>query len=771
MSQSKILELISKVTIWLGLVVILFSPLYVNSHLFFPFIVTKTVAFNISVEIMGLAFLLLAWKNSEYRLRFNLVVILMAVYVGLSFLSSLLGDNFYHSFWSNNERSEGLLLLLHLFLFLIIISSFLRKIKDWLIVFDIFILSSFVVSLVALGQYFQLSWLFASSGGQRLAGTIGNAGYLAGFLVFGIFFGLLLLFERKNIYLKVYYAVIIALQSFIVLFTDTRGGILALLIGAALFILYLLFFYFKHKYFKIAGVAIIVIFISLPILVFTNKDSALVMNNRVLNRIASISSNTITAQTRLMTWNSAWQGFKERPILGWGYENFYQPFDKYFNPKIYRHDGSVIWFDRAHNIIFDRLLTGGVVGLTFYLLLLLGPYYFLWQYFYKQKNENNSSDHLGKKYFMPVVLSLLMMAYFIQNLFIFESLVIYIPLFLTLGFIGLFGRQYEWKFLADNKIKFYLFIMGVVVFLPAMYFFNLKPLQANILVAKALSNESISVNDRVSLFKASLSKNTPGNQEYRRQLYTFLETLIVKKFSDQAVINDVANFTGSELDKQLIENPLSVANYLLAMRYNHSMYTNTNNITYLEKNLELYNKSKTLSPARQVFYFEIGYTDMSLGSYYFKANQKTKSEEYYNLAIDNFKYALQLNDTNFESYRQLISVLIYANRNEEVSALLDLIDQKGDKLQYDKITFLSNVINTSIGVGNYEALKITVKKLINVDPSNVQYQTQLALAHAYLGENAQAIEIANKIITLNEEYRQQSEDFIKQVKAGEFKKK
>ena len=108
-------------------------------------------------------------------------------------------------------------------------------------------------------------------------------------------------------------------------------------------------------------------------MIFVNKDSGFVQNNEGLRRLTSISLQERTMQTRFMTWNSAWQGFKDRPILGHGQENFYVVFNKYFNPEIYSHAGSRIWFDRAHNIFLDHLTTGGLIGLILYSLLILGP--------------------------------------------------------------------------------------------------------------------------------------------------------------------------------------------------------------------------------------------------------------------------------------------------------------------------------------------------------------------------------------------------------------
>ena len=241
------IEKILKYAIWTGLIGICFIPLVVFKEYFFPFIVPKTLVFRIIAEIIFLAYLGLAVLKKEYRPRLNLVLVLFVLYLAVVYLSSALGDSFSNSFWSSNERSEGLLLLTHLLLFLFVASGFLRRIKDWLIVFEASFLSSIMVSLVALKQYLDPEWGFLGSMG-RLASTIGNAGYVAGYLLFNIFFALLLFFYRKNKALRWYYILGIVLQIFVIVNTLTRGGIIALVLALMVFIGYLAFFYFNYPF-------------------------------------------------------------------------------------------------------------------------------------------------------------------------------------------------------------------------------------------------------------------------------------------------------------------------------------------------------------------------------------------------------------------------------------------------------------------------------------------------------------------------------------------
>src|SRR3989344_3553367 len=84
-----------------------------------------------------------------------------------------------------------------------------------------------------------------------------------------------------------------------------------------------------------------------------------VKNSPVLSRFASINVEETTTKSRFMIWNMAMQGLKERPILGWGQESFNYVFNKYYDPGMY---GQEQWFDRTHNIIFDWLIAGGILG-------------------------------------------------------------------------------------------------------------------------------------------------------------------------------------------------------------------------------------------------------------------------------------------------------------------------------------------------------------------------------------------------------------------------
>ena len=59
---------------------ILFLPLVMNSHFFFPFIVFKNVMFRLAVEVIFIAYLVLWHLNPTYKPKFDLITKLVIAF-------------------------------------------------------------------------------------------------------------------------------------------------------------------------------------------------------------------------------------------------------------------------------------------------------------------------------------------------------------------------------------------------------------------------------------------------------------------------------------------------------------------------------------------------------------------------------------------------------------------------------------------------------------------------------------------------------------------
>jgi len=168
---------------------------------------------------------------------------------------------------------------------------------------------------------------------------------------------------------------------FIVVFfaAATRGAFLGLIASVLVFIGYLAFSSQRwRKWFIVAGLGLVI----LVMLLIQFKNTPFI-KSLPISRIFDISFSTQTFHDRAIMWQIAIDGFKERPLFGWGPENYLKIFDRHFNTKYFTPSaGFGAWFDRAHNVYFDYLAETGILGLLSFLSI-FGVFY--WQFFKKTR--------------------------------------------------------------------------------------------------------------------------------------------------------------------------------------------------------------------------------------------------------------------------------------------------------------------------------------------------------------------------------------------------
>lgn len=74
-----------------------------------------------------------------------------------------------------------------------------------------------------------------------------------------------------------------------------------------------------------------------------------------------------SSAARPLVWQLSERAIAERPMLGWGADNFERVYERFYDNRLLQKEyGAEGWFDRAHNVIIDQLLDNGVVGLVAY---------------------------------------------------------------------------------------------------------------------------------------------------------------------------------------------------------------------------------------------------------------------------------------------------------------------------------------------------------------------------------------------------------------------
>ncbi len=412
----------------------------------FPFIVGKYSWFRTTVDLAFIFFLLgLMFQDQssavirKLRVLFRRpLVIAVSVFVGVFLLACLFGINPANSFWSNFERGEGGIQLLHLWIFFMLLLALFEEERDWRQLFGWAVLGGILSGLygllAALGMSKVIGPLLGDAG-FRFSGSIGNPAYLAAFSIFMIFYVLYLLHDLYPDRLKSAKALALYFLgvAFIVMFfaAATRGAFLGLVVAVLAGLFYFIYAHpSMRKWLFITVTVLVVLFGSLVYF----KDAPF-MKSIPGSRIFDISFSARTFEDRAIMWRIAWDGFKERPILGWGPENFIQVFDRHFNVDYFRPgEGFGAWFDRAHSVYFDYLVEAGFLGIASFLGIFI---VFFWQLLRSAASTLSGSAPS----FARALLFGLSIAYLVQGLVLFDVLVIYINVFTFLAFAAyLFGR-------------------------------------------------------------------------------------------------------------------------------------------------------------------------------------------------------------------------------------------------------------------------------------------------------------------------------------------
>lgn len=474
------------------------SPLIVNRNFFFPFITPKGLFFRISIEVALLTFgagILMGEITTEYiktKLR-DPLFITVAVFTALFLTTCLTAINPSFAFWSNFERGEGGWQILHYFLFFTLITLLFSSEKDWRRLIGWQALVSALVGLYAIGQAYNWSWIIDPPTGA-LSGTLGNPSYLGSYMLLSSFLTLYLASQKSG--LMQWFWLSITLFQFIIFITaKTRGSFAAL--GAGI-ILMAIFWIFKNKNNKkvwITGaVFILAIFLGTTALINTIKGRDAWKN----------------VQPRLWTWSTAAAGIAEKPLTGWGIENFPFIFDKYYNPN---HDGIESWFDRAHNALLEYATSGGILLLTAYIAI----FYLLYRRLAQTPKTNS----------WPLVAALPLM-YLVNGLVLFEILPLYLMLFLFLAFTNGYTNQFSEPQKQHNKhtiprIYAYMTLIPLTaIMISALYYTAYLPFKKNRLMLAALETNNRADEEIFKDHEKALAFSSPiGQQEAVQNLLAF----------------------------------------------------------------------------------------------------------------------------------------------------------------------------------------------------------------------------------------------------------
>ena len=728
----------------------------------------------------------------------SILWILVAFVGIISFVDIFLSPNPQKSIWSNYERMEGLITHLHLLGFFIVAHAMLNSFKLWSWFLHTSIGVSFFISLysilqlggelvihqggvridgtlgnaIYLGVYFlfhifillflilsgrsrvrEILWSFiAGASGFILfylhhisplgirAEKLGMAILIAslGVVITSIYF--LILDKNKSVAPSVryfFYTALLLLESFMLFYTATRGAILGFFFGIFILCLLLAIGEKKNNLVRLGSMGVLLLFIFGTVSFLSAKDTSFIKSHPVFSRFSTLLSSDFQTfftagdgKARFLNGRAALRGFKERPF-GWGQESFNYVFYKNYDPKMFNEEP---WFDRAHSIIFDWLIAGGILGLVAYLMIFFFPVYYI---FIGKKNDGQLT------FAERSALLALLGAYFIQNLTVFDNISSYILFFTILAFVHFtYGRPVMMEknnFLIENRnlLNISLSPALLILLIFSLYFLNLKPILASKNLILAISPQQ-SIDENLKYFKKALSYDSFGNPEIRE----FLGRTAVEVYS--SAVNEGAKkifavTARSEYDKQIKEAPADARYHYLAGAMMMKIGQPLQAISYLES-------ARELSPKKQLILLELGSAYILAGDFK-QANEVLRKT-----------YELE---KGFEQAKILYALsFIYLNDEKGAKELL------GDK--YETILHRDpRFAHAFAAVKQFERAIGLFENFKREDPRNLQPYLALSGIFIQMGKNNEAVAMLKEAVQVEPKFAEVGESLIKQVVSGQ----
>lgn len=367
---------------------------------------SRSINLVVFTEILAIAFGIFLMKSKE-RISFIKSPITLGLLFLLisSFISSLNGVDFSMSFWSKATRMSGLFYFLHIGLFYLFLTmAFNEKVKMRRLI-KVFVFSATVFSL---GSFLSKDGLGLIFKDRFLNGFMfGNSSFAAMYLYAAFMLSIYLIYTAKRkinartvfrFFLPIFFIInpyflnkdlffgkVNLLDNPLGFVGEAQASSFAMFFS--IFFLFIVWIVSKFKKANIRKGFLWTFVIGGVIVLIFATNSFLSTSGYLRSWYLKQASNA-----RPIVWELSKQSIKDRPILGWGVDNFDRSFEKnYDNSVLELRNGGEAWFDRAHNIWIDQTVETGYLGLISYILVYILIFTSMIYVIFKSKDKDTQS--------------------------------------------------------------------------------------------------------------------------------------------------------------------------------------------------------------------------------------------------------------------------------------------------------------------------------------------------------------------------------------------
>lgn len=449
-----------------GLILLLLVPLVITPTLY-PTMVGKALYARGLIEILTALWVVgLLWKIAPRPPR-SWVLLAFAAYVIISVVSAFWGVSFTRSIWSTYARMTGVWDLFHWFLIVVVATAVIGSLRDWRTIINCNLAVALFICLLALAQAYGLA------PECRLKATLGHPSYLAAILAVTTTLAVGLLVqsflrqpfprsegkanaepsapsshgeepepakERNLVARRIFWAAVAFLGIWVLLMTGTRGALLGL-VGGALIMPVALVIWGNRRAWRPVLLASGLLLSAVAALFAVDWTVGLHVGSGcgrdvVATKLAGTSTEEGGVAQRLGSAKAGIYAFIDRPLLGWGPENFEPAFERFVDPSFFKVESAmynqaddfkhaVTAFDDPHNKVIGELATKGALGALAYLFVWGAM---VWAILRRRRPHRD-------EVFAYAVLGALT-GFFIQNLFLFDTPATLLQLALLMAWVA-----------------------------------------------------------------------------------------------------------------------------------------------------------------------------------------------------------------------------------------------------------------------------------------------------------------------------------------------
>lgn len=587
-----------KAIAYIGIYGGLLMPVFFWPVVIFPFVFSKLIFFQVLIGLTFPAYLVLAWAEPKYRPKPTILYLAVICYFLALGASVIFSVDPLRSWWGNQERMNGLFTLLHFFAWLSMTVGVVKTWPQWRRLMNYEITVSAFMAIVALLQK-PFPRLLSFPAGDRVGGLLDNPIYMAAYQIFNLFFLALLFLKRPSKKAMVYYAFVAILDIGAFIAAQSRGALAGLGVGVIVFAVAYAIMTPSKKARRVMLAGLALCFVGYGLL-FAFRETEFIKNSE----LARFTSFNMASRTRFIAWEIAWKGFLERPVTGWGFDTYHILFNKHYNPESLRFGYYETWFDRSHNTIMDVLSMTGLFGLVTF----AGVFIALFMSVYRA--------HKKKWIEIPftAVLLALPVAYFVQNLFVFDHPAMFSMSYFLFALVIACSSQ---EFLSQSDeppadpskkpraVSWGVFGIIQILFILVVWRLSVLPFKASMLSIK--SNNAFAqgqMEQAYKLAKEAFDTPTPYLDEQ-----TFLQSRNYISLAGQdlekiPVWREWHDLILAITDKHLAEHPDNVHPHFIYARFLEAMMPRVQSDAMLAD--REYLKTLELSPKRQQLYYSYG---------------------------------------------------------------------------------------------------------------------------------------------------------------------